>query len=30
MQEKILQNAKVLYDFHNQNRTTISTDFMLI
>jgi hypothetical protein len=30
MQEKILQNAKVLYDFHNQNRTTISTDFMLV
>lgn len=30
MQEKILQNTKVLYDFHNQNRTTISTDFMLV
>lgn len=30
MQEKILQNAKILYDFHNQNRTTISTDFMLV
>ena len=30
MQEKILQNAKVLYDFHNQNRTTISPAFMLV
>lgn len=30
MQEKILQNAKVLYDFHNQNRITISTNFMLV
>lgn len=30
MQERILQKAKVLYDFHNQTRVTKRTDFLLV
>lgn len=30
MQDKILENAKILYDFHNQTKATNRTDFLLV
>lgn len=30
MQERILQDAKILYDFHNQTRASKTTDFLLV